>query len=70
MHSRRLSGVQCRLRGHRIVMRVCGVVGMCSTDGRFRFNDRSDWMRISWDSGISNDRSDSSWIRVSNVEMW
>ena len=53
-------------------MRVCGVGGMCSTDGRFRFNsDRSDWMRIGWewDSGISNDRSDSSWIRVSNIEM-
>jgi uncharacterized protein involved in type VI secretion and phage assembly len=50
-------------------MRVCGVVGMC-TDDRFKFNsDRSDWMRIrwEWDSGISNDRSDSSWIRASNV---
>jgi hypothetical protein len=43
---------------------------MCSTDGRFKFNsDRSDLMIIGWewDSGISNDRSDSSWIRVSNV---
>jgi hypothetical protein len=40
---------------------------------RFRFNcDRSDWMGINWewDSGISNDRSDSSWIRVSDVKMW
>jgi uncharacterized protein involved in type VI secretion and phage assembly len=40
---------------------------------RLRFNcDGSDCVRINWewDSGISNDRSDSSWIRVSDVKLW